>query len=157
LSEDTRPLLWLETRYGMSEAALRAAIPNARRSAHAEPLRNGARALLALDDVELLDRHFAARFYFLNQALHQVTLGMTPTPTRSAGASAFQEFRTALRIKYGTEVDSRSVTNERGTIQAATWLHGPTNIELVFMSIDGEPEYFNVVYQARLSSEAAKL
>jgi hypothetical protein len=82
---------------------------------------------------------------------------MDPTPTRSAGANAFEEFRTALRIKYGTEVNAKGVDNERGTIQAATWLHGPTNVELVFMSIDEEPEYFNVVYQARLGMEAAKL
>ena len=141
----------------MSEAELRAAVPHLRRSADPEPLRNGARALLTLDDVDLLGRRFAAKFYFLDHALHQVTLSMVPTPTRSAGANAFEEFRTALRIKYGAEVNAKGVDDERGTIQAATWLHGPTNVELVFMSIDGEPEYFNVVYQARLGIEASKL
>ena len=156
-SEDVRPPLWQDVRYGMTEAELREAIPGTRRSPDPEPLRNGARVLLVLGDVEILDRRFTAKFYFLHDTLHQVTLSMTPTPSGSAGEIAFRDFRTALGVRYGAEADTRSAKDARGTLLASTWIHGPTNIELVFLSVAGEPEYFNIVYQARLGVEAAKL
>ena len=156
-NDDVRPILWQEARYGMSEDELRAAIPGLRKAPDPEPLRNGAKALLVLDGVEVLDRRFVAKFYFLHHALHQVTLAMTPVPTGSEGESAFRSFRTALGIRYGNEINTSSVRDDRGTLLASTWLSGPTNVELVFLSVEHEPEYFNVVYQARLSLEAAKL
>jgi len=156
-NEDARPILWQEARYGMSEDELRATIPGLRRSPDPEPLRNGAKALWMLEGVEVLDRRFIAKFYFLDKALHQVTLSMTPVPQGREGESAFRSFRTTLGIKYGQEINTSGVRDERGTVLASTWLSGPTNVELVFMSIEHEPEYFNVVYQARLGVEAAKL
>jgi hypothetical protein len=156
-NDDVRPILWQQARYGMSEDELRAAVPGLRREADPEPLRSGAKVLHVLEGVEVLDRRFTAKFYFLHHALHQVTLSMSPVPTGNEGESAFRSFRTALGIKYGNEVNASSVRDERGTLLASTWLSGPTNVELVFISIEREPEYFNVVYQARLGIEAAKL
>jgi len=132
-------------------------VPDARPSSNYDPLGNGARSLLVLDNIELFGQPFKGKFYFQGESLYEVMLSLTPQPTANQGKATFDNLRVALRAKYGPEINTGGVVNSVGSIINPTWISGGTNIELTYVSIGGGDAVVNVVYQARVGKEAAKL
>jgi len=141
----------------MTVAEVQSAVPEAVRPAKPDTLGNGARGILEVPNVEITARTFTATFFFLDQRLTQVTLGMDAPGSFNIGKMHFESLLDALRVKYGKE---QSLSNENlGGLKTreATWLSGKTNVGLLLLAVGDAESTLNINYQVSLAKEAEKL
>ncbi len=148
--------LWQGTSYGMTPQEVLSVLKGAHPPSHSERLGNGASELLRLQDVQISNETFDAKFYFSQQRLVQVTLGLQRERDFSSAVRTFDSITEALRAKYGNEINKRS---ERGLMNrtSATWISGRTNIAVLCMSVGPNDAVLNINYQVRIAADADKL
>jgi hypothetical protein len=148
--------LWGRTEYGMSLEQVKAAVPSAKPPEKPGDLRSGAQEQLRLGNVEIVNKKFAASFYFLGGKLTQVTLSLPKSQTFDQALLVFDRLTDALRTKYGQEI-SREI--KRGPLNKAqaTWLAGRTNITVIALSVGKGDALLNINYQVRVARDADKL
>lgn len=150
--------LWQGAAYGMSVDEVRKVVPDAvpprKDPGH---LGDGSQELLRLDGIELVNKKFAASFFFKAKKLSQVTLSLQNGRSFDEALGVFDSLTEALRAKYGPEI-SRKIDRGRLLDTAkATWLLGGTNVSLFLMGVGKDYAVLNVNYQVRLAKEADKL
>ena len=119
-------------------------------------LGDGARELLRIEDIKIVNNNFYASFFFLNGRLTQVTLSVENAGSFEDAIRVFNSLTEVLRVKYGTEI-MRNV--KRGTLNTADaqWMSGRTNINVSAMSVGDNLASLNINYQVRIANEADKL
>ena len=149
--------LWGDTTSGMNPSQVIEVVKGSRLAQDGDTLGTGARELIRLDDLNVVNELFDVRFYFLEQSLTQVTLGLNDERSFSSTLLVFDSLADALRSKYGKEmsesIDSRSILKKA----EANWVTSRTNINLLVLSVGNSPAILNLNYQIRLSEEADKL
>lgn len=148
--------LWSGTEYGMSVDQVKSVVPNVTTPSSPSRLGDGAQELLRLENVEIVNKRFAASFYFITGKLTQVTLSLEKGHTFHGALLVFDSLTEALRAKYGREINrdiKRGVLN-RAT---ATWMAGRTNINVLVMSVGEDDALLNINYQVRVAQDADKL
>jgi hypothetical protein len=147
--------LWGGTEYGMSIDEVKLAVPNAIAPSKGSRLGNGAQELLRLENVEIVNKRFAASFFFLWGKLNQVTLSLQ-SPTFHGATLTFNSLSEALRAKYGQEISRES---DRGLLNkvSATWMAGRTNINVIAIAVGDNDATLNINYQVRVARDADKL
>ncbi len=148
--------LWGATTHGMTVEQVRAVVPAAASPSKPELLGNGARELLRLDELQVLNLHFRASFYFLSGQLVEVMLSLKNPGTFDVAQTAYETLREALRRKYGPELSQKLERAPLNQAQA-TWASGRTDITLFEMSVGHNEAVLNVVYQVRLATAADTL
>lgn len=149
--------LWGDTTSGMNPSQVIEIVKGSRLVQDGYTLESGARELIRLDDLNVVNESFDVRFYFLEQSLIQVTLGLNDERSFSSTLLVFDSLADALRSKYGKEI-SESIDNRSILKKAeANWVNGRTNINLLVLSVGNSPAILNLNYQIRLSEEADKL
>ena len=149
------PGLWHGTRYGMSPAQVKAAVPHLSVPAKPSRLADGAVELLRLDDVEIAQNRFAAAFYFKGNKLTQVTLTVSKRNFDEA-MIVFDDLTGALRSKYGKEL-TRTIERDKLNRADAIWMNGRTNIDVIAMSVGEHEAVLNINYQVRVAQDADRL
>lgn len=149
--------LWGDTVYGMSPEEVVEAVPGTVPFSDDAKLASGAQALLQLEDIEILGMHFEARFYFLDNKLEQVNLDLKDPEDGASEKYHYEALTTALRARYGPEINSDIKDSSIGIIAETTWLSGDTNINLFLIGIGESPALLGITYQTRLSEGAGKL
>jgi hypothetical protein len=145
--------LWQATSFGMSPDQVRAIVPNAIEASNPSPLGSGAVGLLKVPSIEIVNRNFAATFFFKNGGLTDVQLSNTDG-TFSETRNATQELLAALTAKYGTAV----AQGKTSLGIEAQWVAGRTTVKLFtmeFRNIDKGSVYIH--YSARLAEQGDKL
>lgn len=148
--------LWKDSMYGMSEAQVLKVNPAAVKPIKSSRLGDGAQQLLEVSGIEVVKTKFTAKFYFKEDTLRQVMLGMDDGPSAGQAELIWDELFTILSSKYGKELNRK---NQAGVlrIKNSTWVFGKTNISLLLMTVaDGQP-ILNVVYQQRIAIDAGEL
>lgn len=152
--EIEQPLsLWKESQYGMSPAQILEQFPSALTPSTPDELYGGARSLLCISDVEIVDHKFTSSFFFKDHRLTQVMLSLTDKETADGGMKIFNSISDALRKKYGTELSKTddSVSDLYKSLNL-TWLSGRTYIRLNYSCIGENPVKININYNVRLPS-----
>jgi hypothetical protein len=170
--------LWQGTTYGMTVEQVRAVIPKVSRydsaKAEKEKFPDGMIELLRLENVELVNNLFTARFYFLRGRLAQVMLSLKDKGLSSSESlSLFDSLAEILRLKYGKEFKHQNSIDDKFVNQSGqrkvsnrattTWIVKRTNIELFLYGIADEDDpssqltILTLVYQGRVAREADKL
>lgn len=150
--------LWSQTEYGMTVEQVKSVIPNAITPETPGDLYGGAKELLRLENVEIVNRDFIVHFYFLGGKLTQVTLSLRKGYDRESVKLTVDSLNEVLRAKYGREINediNRGALPSRST----TWMSGRTNITVYSSTSDSDRNYYllNIIYQVRLAREADKL
>lgn len=155
-SSVTAQSLWQGTIYGMSLEQVKTVVPRAAPPAKPNRLADGSEELLRLEDVELVNKKFAASFYFRTGKLSQVTLSLEKGHSFHEAMLVFDSLTEALRAKYGHEINRGT---EKGVLNRANaeWLSGRTNINLIAISVGEGAAILNINYQIRVAREADKL
>jgi hypothetical protein len=156
-SDSAAQTLWQSATHGMTVAQVKQSFPKAIQPEVPETLGNGAKELLRERGVAIGTMTFDARFMFKDGKLEQVTLAATDRKAFNLMMSSFDEMRTLLRARYGSEVSSKVDRDSSMGTAKADWLHGRTNISLLLIGIGGNPAVFNINYQVRLAREADRL
>jgi len=149
--------LWQNTAVGMTPAEVQkrypAAVPPV---SHPGRLVTGATEKLRLEGVEVGFRRFHAEFYFKNDRLAQVTLGLDDPPGFSGAEIIFTTLLDQLRTKYGPEF---SLHRDRGGLATneATWHHGETSINLMCLGVGSSPAVLNVIYRSMAAERPSNL
>jgi hypothetical protein len=156
----TAQSLWNGTEYGMSVDQVKAAIPDATVPTEPGRLADGAEALLAVEDVEIVGKKFTASIFFITGKLTQVTLSLKGRHTFQSAMSVLKSLAEPLRLKYGQEI-SRDVTSEERSNAlnraSVTWMAGRTNINVFVLSFGKDDALLNINYQTRIARDSDKL
>lgn len=116
---------------------------------------NGAMQKLRLPGIGIVGKQFEADFYFVDDKLTDVHLVHRSKENIAAGRSVFNDLMTALRSKYGSELDRKSSTNI-GWMGDATWASGGTTINLIGILYESGA-FVQVGYSGRIAKDASKL
>jgi hypothetical protein len=148
--------LWGGTEYGMSLDQVKSSVRNVMIPDIPSRLGDGAQEALRLENVEIVNKRFAASFYFIAGRLTQVTLSLEKGHKFDGAMLVFNSLTEALRAKYGREI-ARDI--KRGVLNRAdaTWMAGRTNINVLAMSVGENDAFLNINYQVRVASSADKL
>ena len=148
--------LWLATRYGMTVNQVKSIVRNTSTPINPGELSDGARELLRVNNIKIVNKSFNGSFFFKSGKLTQVTLSIEQIDDFNDAILVFDSLTEVLRSKYGNEV-SREI--KRGPVNSAgaTWMAGRTNLVLSAFGIAGNPSSIDVVYQLRIAQEADKL
>lgn len=148
--------LWGGTEFGMSPSQVRKQYPTSEFSAKPSTLHGGAKGLLVLSGIEIVNKNFSAIFYFNNEKLEQVVLSCEKQPNFDSALLVFTVVSDALRFKYGQEISknvNRGILNQAN----AVWLSGKTNISMIAMGVENNDAILNINYQVRVAKDADKL
>lgn len=137
--------LWQNVSYGMTRAEVQAAQPEATSTPGADRLSNGATCDLRLVTYRAGTDNFRVCFYFLNDHLHQFTMGFIGRPFRGD----FDEILTLLSARYGRPLS----TGPSAIGMDADWLL-PNQTSVTVIYIDRYKALINIFYQRRLANEA---
>jgi hypothetical protein len=148
--------LWGGTEYGMSPSQVRAQYPKSEFSETPGALHGGAKGLLMLPGIEIVNKKFTAIFYFKDEKLEQVVLSCEKQPNFDSAFLVFVALANALRSKYGQEI-SKDVRRDLLNQANAVWLSGKTNISMIATGVADNAAVLNVNYQVRISKDADKL
>jgi hypothetical protein len=148
--------LWTKAEYGMTESQVKAAFPEVIAASKPDHLYGGAVGSLIIPGIQVAESPFRANFFFVSGKLVQVTLSLEDKAGFDTVLSTFGAIEEILRAKYGSEI-RREI--KRGTLNTAeaTWLSGPTNINLYASGVASNKASLNINYQVRISKEAEKL
>ncbi|MBL8355578.1 MULTISPECIES: hypothetical protein [Delftia] len=150
--------LWGGAVYGMTPQEVKATSAEVVDAEQApESLYNGASKLLERQGVVVANTKFNAKYYFLNDRLHQVTLGLGEKKVYSEAELAGKQIREALTSKYG---DPLSCEHFSGTITkgySCNWKRPGGNVSMFLAAVDEASPTLNIVYQVRLAQDASKL
>lgn len=150
-------VLWQNFTAGMTLDEVRRASPNAELLPDdpGRKLQGGGMQKLRLPGIEIVGKQFEADFYFANDRLTNVHLVHRSGENVSTGRAIFNDLVTALRSKYGNELQ-RSGNANLGWSGDATWAAGGTTINLLAYLYD-KSNFIQIGYSARLATEAGKL
>jgi hypothetical protein len=95
--------LWRGTRYAMTVEEVLAQVPEASRAVEPDSLGSGDKGILEIPVVEIANEPFEATFFFRDNRLTQVTLGLKDKKPFSMASLDFESVLDALRVKYGKE------------------------------------------------------
>jgi hypothetical protein len=145
------PLLWQNVSAEMSLEEVQRARPRSIRADGSANLASGARADLVEPDFELNGELYLVQFFFLNDALTQVTL----TREDIISHSSAHGLMALLRAKYGPELKLR-LPDGIGylTMLEAEWM-ASNGVNVSLVSIDGV--CLNLNYQVRMAQELGKV
>ncbi|PTW47638.1 hypothetical protein C8J25_103359 [Sphingomonas faeni] len=142
------PTLWQNTQVGMTYAEVKRAQPEAVEPAKPSTLNDGASCQLSLPKFEVNNDPYTVCFFFKNGALSQVMLTANGDPYESQ----FRGIVTALRVKYGPEVD----LHQSSLGYEADWMTKQgVNVSVTYFNKLGN--LLNINYQIRLAKEADRL
>lgn len=150
-------ILWQTAEVGDTVAQIRAKFPAATPGSSKDNLHDGATCSLRIARIEVVDRPFQVCFYFLREALTQVTLKIAEPERGHTAELTFDALLEALRSKYGAE---NNLKRDRGVMTHfdADWYRNPININLIMIYVgDSDDAVLNINYQTRVSSDASKL
>jgi hypothetical protein len=145
------PALWQNVFAGMSLQDVRRARPDSVPAKSVATLADGATAELVIPHFVLGGQEYTVQFFFLKNALSQVTL----TLESSAHIASSWELVTLLRAKYGSEL-RLSEPDDSSFMRKleADWISGNgVNISVVCM----EGVCLNLNYQVRMVGELNKV
>lgn len=152
------PELWGGAIYGMTPEQVKATSSEiADASQPPDRLQNGALKLLLRKGVEIANTKFDAQYYFLDEKLHQVTLGLGEKKVYSEAEFAGKQIREALTSKYG---DPLSCDHFSGTLTkgySCNWKRPGGNVRMFMAAVDEASPTLNIVYQVHLAQDASKL
>lgn len=148
--------LWGPAEYGMSAEQVKSVVPNVRTPKNPGRLGDGARELLRLENVEIVNKRFVASFYFIAGKLTQVTLSLEKGHTFHSAMLVFDSLTEALRAKYGREI-SLEIKHALLSRADATWIAGRTNINIFAIGVGENDATLNINYQVRVARDADKL
>jgi hypothetical protein len=112
---------------------------------------------LQIEQLELVQKHFRVCFYFLHDALNQVTLKLIDPDRGRAAELTFDAVLEALRSKYGAE---DNLKRDRGVMTDfnGDWYRVPININVIMVYVGTDDDaVLNINYQTRVSNDASKL
>lgn len=147
--------LWNGTEYGMSLEQVKAVVPQASAPAKPSRLYDGSQELLRLENVEVAGNKFAARFYFKDGKLAQVTLSLQEERKFDNVMPVFDAIIEALRAKYGQEI-TREIQRAKLNRAYAEWNRDGTRIDILSMSVGEHDAMLNINYQVRAEADRAK-
>ena len=149
-------VLWNGTRYGMTTDQVIKIVKLAKTPDSPNVWGDGARELLRIEEIKIVNNNFYASFFFLKGRLTQVTLSIENAGSFEDAIRVFNSLTEVLRVKYGAEM-MRNV--KRGTLNTADaeWMSGRTNINVSALSVGDNLASLNVNYQVRIATEADKL
>jgi hypothetical protein len=140
----------------MSLDQVKSMVPNAAAPIKPSRLADGAEELLRLQEVEIVNKKFAASFYFIGGKLTQVTLSLEKGHSFDSAMLVFNSLTEALRAKYGQEI-SRDIKRGGLNKASATWMAQRTNVNVFAMSVGENDTFLNINYQVRVARNADKL
>jgi hypothetical protein len=141
----------------MSVEQVKATVPGVAVPEKPDFLNSGAEELLRLENIEIVNKTFSAKFYFISEKLTQVTLTLERRLTFDSTMLVFESLTDALRVKYGQEISRDIKRSTIINIARANWLAGRTNISVFAMGVKSSDATLNVNYQVRLARDADKL
>lgn len=144
--------LWGGTEYGMSVDQVKSVVPNVTTPTSPSGLLGGAQELLRLENVQIVNKRFAASFYFIAGKLTQVTLSFEKGHTFRGAMLVVDSLTEALRAKYGREIN-RDIKRGVPNIASTTWMAGRTNINILAMGVENEA-FLNINYQVQVALDA---
>ncbi len=147
--------LWNGTEYGMSLEQVKAVVPQASAPVKPSRLYDGSQELLRLEDVELAGSKFAARFYFKDGKLAQVTLSLQEERKFDRVIPVFDALTEAYRAKYGPEI-TRQIQRAKLDRAYAEWNKDGTTINILSMGVGEHDAMLNINYQVRVVTEPDK-
>lgn len=147
--------LWNGTEYGMSLQQVKAVVPQASAPVKPSRLYDGSQELLRLEDVELAGNKFAARFYFKDGRLVQVTLSLQEERKFDRVLPVFDALTEAYRAKYGPET-TFEVQRAKLDRAYAEWNKDGTSINILSMGVGEYDAMLNINYQVQVEADRAK-
>jgi hypothetical protein len=134
---------WTKAKWGMSEADLRAAFPEARRLDPPEPVN---KATLTIDSVKLADIEFTV-YFSPDPKGHLSRVILNPRYSADANDRVFQALENALVEKYG-----RASKTEEDNVTILQWRFPQTTIELTRVKLPGgnAMRLVHLVYRMRV-------
>lgn len=144
---------WQKTKYGMSIGEVKKAYPEAISLVDGGTLIDGAKALLVIENYQLLKNKFHINFYFKNDKLVQVMISIDKN--EKSTPDLFNKVEELLDEAYGKAVQKEVNANRSGYISYANavWRNQKTRIRVFFMG--GGTNILNINYQ--FISDAGKL
>ena len=151
--------LWQGAEYGMSEDSVAALFPEIIPPREPSRLGNGATQRLQSPGPEVNGVPLVARFYFLDDGLNQVTLGLHPDVELGFAEleGTYATLSEALTLRYGEPTGEDARDSSFMQSRRRTWQDGPTNVTMLLSGVRGSDALLNVVYQARISRLADDL
>lgn len=146
--------LWQDSESGMTASQIKTLFPNAKPGKQTT-LFNGATCKLSIEYYEIAEDSFTVCFFFLDDALSQVTLSAD-----SPSELKFRSFADLLRAKYGPELAAGQNRCRYGTLTncSADWsLSSGTNVNLLFIQVGSAKGTMNINYQTRTGTATSKL
>jgi hypothetical protein len=143
--------LWQNATYGMSIEDVLHKIPKTERVTAGGHLGTGGTLgteLVRIPGFEFVDAQFTVHFYFLNDKLAQVTLGLDRQVPYATARAVFDRLLLKFRTQYGRE---RLEEKQAGPLASsdADWLLDEIKINVVLLGLPGTPPLLNVNYQRR--------
>ena len=118
-------------------------------------LASGATARVFIPDFTIVNNSFEVRFYFLREALVQVTLHLNGDRPYGHAKVVFDSLVQVLRAKYGNEITYKERHNDRAI---ASWMtKDRVNVDLYLASLGDTKSVLNLNYQSRVSEEMEKI
>lgn len=149
--------LWQGTKYQMSVQEVAAIHPAALFNKNPKALISGDLDLLNLPGINISGADFTARFYFKDDRLSQVTLGLEEKSGFDRASSLFDGIAEAVRAKYGREQSTKNTGGQLMRSRQSNWQHGRVNINVILIAVAGADVMLNINYQVRVAQTADKL
>lgn len=142
--------LWRDVPAGATVEQVRKLLPSAHELAEPSVLADGiTEALLEVDDFELVDLDFRARFFFKNGKLDRVFLNPVDRPIGMAARVAASKLRDGLLAKYGKPLSGEDRTSMLGENQEAKWVNDGAIILYMFSQYsESGTGFLQVLYMA---------
>lgn len=152
------PELWGGAMYGMTPEQVRATSSEIADAAQPpDRLQNGALRLLQRKGVEIANTKFDAQYFFLDEKLHQVTLGLGERKSFSDAEFSAKLVQEALTAKYGTPLSCDHFSGNLLKGHSCNWKRPDGNVSIFLAAVNEVSPTLNVVYQVRLTQDASKL
>lgn len=152
------PELWGGAIYGMTPEQVRATSSGIADAAQPpDRLQNGALMLLQRKGVEIANAKFDAQYFFLDEKLHQVTLGLGDRKSFLDAEFSAKLVQEALTAKYGAPLSCDHFSGNPLKGRSCNWKRPDGNVSLFLAAVNEASVTLNVVYQVRLAQDASKL
>ncbi|HEC60068.1 MAG TPA: hypothetical protein ENI24_10925 [Methylophaga sp.] len=145
--------LWGETTLGMTPSEVIKMVEGSYLNEEGDTLETGAKELVQLDDLRVIKELYNVKFYFIDDALTQVTLNLIKQRSFPLTLLVFQSLTDALSSKYGKPLSRKIDSIKRIKTADAYWLSDGTIIDLQVKAVDDDPTSLNITYQLHLDPQ----
>jgi hypothetical protein len=145
-------VLWGDAALGMTPDEVQRVIPNGAsirvKSGFSPSLSDGSLELVRVRDIEFADVRFFARYYFLDNRLHQITLSAEEDAPFEANVDTWKSLVAALRKQHGQELTYLIEPKGLFPHAKAQWRYDGVSLQLFVLGVEDAASLIEIRYRA---------